>query len=351
MVVRTLLTQGPLSTLWTPPASCLSTTTMWGDRTYFMGFMTDVGIDISCYPSLLPTPTGSATVSPLVEIRTGSGDAEIATITGYTTVFPTPTGLSTTPLWPTDRYVSEAAYYSPGICPSGYEYAAPFTLWSYKTTATQSSSVTRFLCCPSGYKAEAYGTGESASYYYPGCQRKTDALTNVWSMTPGWPTVQPTSLPMFETSREYGTFTVSANGIVVGWQATDVPVLEHLKKENIELPPFLPLPTSKSESNSKSGLPTGVIVAIVLASVATALSALCVCITYCGRRRKRRNQTPVELNPVSNSASPPIVMVFGTEGGQPYGVGNYVPLAGADVTDPPPAYNAKERGGNGWSLR
>jgi hypothetical protein len=117
---------GALTTLWTPPASCLSTTTYWG-ASFFIGYQSDAGGGLQCYPSIVPTPTKSdglhvpVTTSPLIATGTTTGsDTLYVTITGYTTIY---SDISSPPTPQTSLYPYATFYYSPGICPSGYTYA------------------------------------------------------------------------------------------------------------------------------------------------------------------------------------------------------------------------------------
>jgi hypothetical protein len=244
----TLITQGPLTTQWTPPASCLSTTTKWGSyRGLFLGFHQEVGIDLDCYPSLNPMPTAAATTSPLLSTgtTTEAGSPKVfVTVTGFTTYTPAPT-ITKTPLWPTRGIVSDVAYYSPGICPSGYSYAVSFTD-GQKAQLDES----RYLCCPSGYTVNTYmstsriteGGRVTASLYpsymYPSCSRTTTSMSNVWSLAPGWPTVKPTSYALEESviANRYESFAIQASGVVVGWRPQDAAVVDYLKSNDVQLP-------------------------------------------------------------------------------------------------------------------
>jgi hypothetical protein len=254
-----LITLGPLTTVWTPPASCLSTTTQWGDwySAFFIGYQPNLGVDADCFPSHKPTAIASATTSPLVEtssVTTGLTPTTFVTITGYTTMFPTPTdaNLPAQPLLKTSpSYDWHAAYYSPGICPSGYTYAVTYTdtpsFWA--TPTSTENDLTRYFCCPSGYTVNSYVTSStqavnlrlkasySTSYWYPRCSLTTSAMPTVWSMTPGWPATKPTSYSLTSSTGGdwYGSYNVYASGVVVGWSGNDQAVLEYLQNNNISV--------------------------------------------------------------------------------------------------------------------
>ena len=139
-----LVSYGALTTLWTPPASCLSSTTFWG-ASFFIGYQSGAGGDLRCYPSIVPTPTQTdpaaslnvpITTAPLVATLTTTGSESLyVTITGYTTIY-SDIGAPPTPQ-PT-LYPYPTFYYSPGICPSGYAYVE--TCMTPKNTDTG-------LCC------------------------------------------------------------------------------------------------------------------------------------------------------------------------------------------------------------
>jgi hypothetical protein len=256
-----LVTLGPLTTVWTPPASCLSTTTQWGDwySAFFLGYQPNLGVDADCFPSHKPTATASATTAPLVAISsvtTGPTPTTFVTITGYTTVTPTPTDVNNPaqPLLTTrSNYDWHAAYYSPGICPSGYTYAVSYTdkygPWAAPTFAE--NDLTRYFCCPSGYTVQSYVTSTtragnlrlktsySTLYWYPDCLLTTSAMPTVWSMTPGWPATKPTSYSLTSSMGDgsYRSYSVYASGVVVGWSGNDQAVLEYLQKNNITVTP------------------------------------------------------------------------------------------------------------------
>jgi hypothetical protein len=225
----TLASLGPLTTTWIPPASCLPTTTGFGSATYFIGAgFRALGVDNDCVPNIYGPETANPTTSPLVQITTvtdGPTPATLATITGYSTFTPTPTGTAVVDFKTTGYYYSTIAFYSPGICPSGYYYAATFT--GGRPSAPPSEL--RYLCCPSGYKIYIGGTSSKSysggntytrrwsTYSYPGCVSSATRISNVWSMETGWPSVKPTNyrLSAASTTRSYWSLYVTASGVAV----------------------------------------------------------------------------------------------------------------------------------------
>jgi hypothetical protein len=246
----TLASLGPLTTPWIPPASCLRTTTKVSTATYFIGAaFRSLGVDNDCVPNIYGLETATLTTSPLVQITTvtdGPTPVTIATITGYSTFTPAPTGAAQVNFTISGYYYSSIAFYSPGICPSGYTYAATFT--GGRPSAPPSES--RYLCCPSGYRVYTGATSSRSSsngvtytrrwstHSYPGCVSSATRLSNVWVMETGWPGVKPTSydLDTASTTRSFRSLYVTASGIAVAWRATDSVVLDYMRSRNISLP-------------------------------------------------------------------------------------------------------------------
>ncbi|KAF1814021.1 hypothetical protein P152DRAFT_301790 [Eremomyces bilateralis CBS 781.70] len=253
-----LVPLGPLTTLWTPPASCLSTTTQWGQLgqtgALFIGYHSDLGPDADCFPSHRAEPTGSPVTTALIAFSTVTGPTPtpIPSIVGFTTITPTPTGpFKADPLFSQTGYTSKVAYYSPGICPSGYTYAATYTGWEKYyifRTPLPTSSVTQHFCCPSGYRPNLRITSSVKggafrdytttwpSLDYLLCSATPTSVANVWTMTPGWPTVKPTSYSLGNVEYDgLHAVRVWASGVIVGYQSTDTAVLDYLHQNNITL--------------------------------------------------------------------------------------------------------------------
>ncbi|KAF1812663.1 hypothetical protein P152DRAFT_345454 [Eremomyces bilateralis CBS 781.70] len=291
-----LVTLGALNTQWTPPSSCLSTTTLWGSS-YFLGFQSTIGLDSECIPNAFATPTESIVTSALIQITTDTNEptpSTYATITGYTTLTPSATRTALGQLMPASEIISSVGYYSPGVCPSGYTYAASFT--AGRPSASESES--RYICCPSGFQAPTWTSTSTrtsngarfiakvATYDYPLCSQSATTLTNLWSMTPGWPDVRPSSYTLTEAERTYSEnyFRVSASGVVVAWNPTDTAVVDFIRSNNVSLPP-LPTYGPESKTQSKSLSPSN-IAGIVVGSIGVALGLGCYICCACRKRRK-----------------------------------------------------------------
>ncbi|KAF1809011.1 hypothetical protein P152DRAFT_173266 [Eremomyces bilateralis CBS 781.70] len=233
----TLLSLGVLNSQWTPPGSCLSTTTAWGNS-YFLGYHKDAGHDPQCIPNVAAAPT--------VSVVTTNG---LTPSTYTTTIAPSPTITAIAQLMPSaDQNISSVGYYSPGICPSGFIYAASFT-----AGLPGAGKESRYICCPSGFLAEkgtstrvrttkgGRRTTRITTYEYPLCTQSARTITNLWSMTPGWPSVRPSSYNVSQTSttnrNSKSVFSITASGIVVAWNPTDTPVVDYIRNNNIQLPP------------------------------------------------------------------------------------------------------------------
>ncbi|AEO67384.1 uncharacterized protein THITE_151093 [Thermothielavioides terrestris NRRL 8126] len=206
--------QGPATRLFTPPASCVSTTTytteISGSPTGFT-----LGTDLDCFP-----PPTSALVSPAT---------------------------------------SFVKLYSPGICPVGYNYAGPFT-WSI-SGQNYDDSVTRYICCP-GFvhphvsqhspsppslsvlpspAADAglslrvirssYSTYSLTFYDYQICVVSTDFVphaTAVDSTLPPHTAVATFAFGDADTS-------VTASPIIVAWRDRDQEVLDALAEDGVSV--------------------------------------------------------------------------------------------------------------------
>lgn len=237
-----LVSLGALSTQWTPPGSCVSTTTVWGNS-FFVGFQSALGLDSGC----IPTPTaGSQTATPqFTTDSSGSTAFPIAWITPAPISTSTSSATSTPNFFPSGYRISSVAYYSPGICPSGFTYAASFTAGRPRATALEE----RYLCCPSGLEASTsisksrrtsdgrVHTSHIVTYEYPLCTQSTRTISNLWSMTPGWPTSQPSTFDVGTSTTSGAFFYVTASGLVVGWRPSDTAIVDFLEKNNISLPP------------------------------------------------------------------------------------------------------------------
>ncbi|KAF2668525.1 hypothetical protein BT63DRAFT_279480 [Microthyrium microscopicum] len=283
--VSSLISAGPLTTLWTPPASCLSTTSQFGytyQGHFFIGWNSAYGPDWECFPSvqgrtIITSASYTTQTTQHVTIVTPNGSNPIP----YPTIYS-----ASTETWlvrNSDRMAATttALYFSPGICPSGYIYAATFTDASYVVpypfTATTPSNLkeSRYMCCPDGFSVSsimststttsssydyAHATSSvptttyfsTARYDYPICIQTASAFHNVWYINSEWPYSRPSSLALSDATATAGLndmghstshLTATASGFVVGWRASDAAVTEYLKASNIELPT---VPTSRA---------------------------------------------------------------------------------------------------------
>ncbi|OKL62342.1 hypothetical protein UA08_02823 [Talaromyces atroroseus] len=113
---------------------------------------------------------------------------------------------ATTSCFPSDWDYEPTAYFSPGICPSGYETACS------SVTTFGTNTETRATCCPSGYSCQ---TGSDWPWY------TTDLCTY---HNPGPVTyVYTTDLPGVGTSTvtTSGSEGINAYGVQIRFQATD----------------------------------------------------------------------------------------------------------------------------------
>jgi hypothetical protein len=258
--VGSLAFGGALTSRWYPPNSCLSTTSQVYFRGYstefFLGYHTSLGIDPNCFPPMPTTTTSTTSLNPI----STSFVASVMTSTSGTIQVAYPTIISTI-TWRPDAYRSYdshtkeiAAYFSPGICPSGYEYAASFTgitrIPDYPSnTPSPGESESRYLCCPSGYTVHStsgYNTPVRVStptthyYKYPLCTREAATFSNVVEVGREWPTtIPPELLPSKVSARSSGwksNLTAIASGIIVGWRNSDAIVTDFIRNNKISLP-------------------------------------------------------------------------------------------------------------------
>ncbi|SPQ24093.1 b7f89f1c-61f9-4a56-8111-d68300982863 [Thermothielavioides terrestris] len=171
--------QGPATRLFTPPASCVSTTTY---TTEISGTPTGftLGTDLDCFP-----PPTSALVSPAT---------------------------------------SFVKLYSPGICPVGYNYAGPFT-WSI-SGRNYDDSVTRYICCPGSYSTFYYSFYENqicvvATSFVPYATAAAGTLP---------PHTALTALMYAEADNR-----VTASPIIVAWRDRDQEVLDALAEDGVSV--------------------------------------------------------------------------------------------------------------------
>lgn len=200
--------RGPLTTIFTPPSNCLATTTAL-DTSYFVG--SEPNGDLGGFPSCYPSSTLSVAASD---------------------------------------DVFQPAVYSPGVCPFGYTYAFPYTSQidgigeEYRST-TYTIPVTKYVCCPSGFSVS------DTDLFLGICSQTATSISNVWQLTPGWPSSTPSSYSLTTATDEILLF-VNAKPIVVVWASTDGAVLKLLSSQGLT---GFTIPTSSGQSIST--LPSG----------------------------------------------------------------------------------------------
>ncbi|EEH40201.2 hypothetical protein PAAG_02256 [Paracoccidioides lutzii Pb01] len=204
--------QPALPTTFTPPGSCLS------DVYQFL-------------------TTGVATVSETesTDTRTfyelGARSSECFPPSGYLP-------------WITNQ-VSSSAYYSPGVCPSGY------LICRSDTIAVGTLTETRATCCPNGYA----------------CQNQSSLL---WYQDHMCTLRSGDGSPMSYTATISGTVTtltqtkpwgLNAYGISIRWMNTDLPTATTAPPPNPAQPPAQ---SSGLSSGAKAGIGIGVTVTVLL---------------------------------------------------------------------------------------
>ncbi|KAE9367925.1 hypothetical protein N431DRAFT_514527 [Stipitochalara longipes BDJ] len=213
--------RGPLTKIWTPPASCVSETTLISYFTTISSLTTSYTTtkifinhyswgDGSCYPSTIATISGSTRWN-----------------NGY--------------------------YYSPGICPSGWASACQAQTNAFGFPTTLASDTSAVICCPSNWDCVGGPTILSGH----GC---STALSSGQTLTSVWPAPDPTpNVPMDIPSQKALTAWVVpsdtsalCDAIPVLWQNTDSQILSLLAELLTEVPAS---PTSSSTSGT--GLNSG----------------------------------------------------------------------------------------------
>ncbi|KAK4175050.1 hypothetical protein QBC36DRAFT_379673 [Triangularia setosa] len=192
---------GPVTTVFTGPSTCLSTTSFIGNGIagfYVAAFWSDA---TECYPP-------------------GTQSLDLHT----------------------------AYYYSPGICPSGWapvaslESGFPITASDYSQKALAPKGTTAWLCCPSGFAPDRpwsstlwHNTRDCASTV-----PRHSTMTNVWMTTD--------PVGALSTIIASTRLMVLAKGIPIMWQQSDTAVVDWWETAN----PLLSAPTTTSSS-----FPTG----------------------------------------------------------------------------------------------
>ncbi|KAH8660309.1 hypothetical protein BX600DRAFT_467539 [Xylariales sp. PMI_506] len=201
------INRGPLTTTFTPPSTCLGTTSA-----FLAGFQAPPSNQHTVYYVGLWTPALPDYVTDY------TGDSCVPQATG---------AISLEGPW----------YFSPGICPSGYSPAAPLSTVpsNCDQTVALAESITAWACCPSGYSINAaltdvdWLTNNLCISTAPGAA----TLTNVWPISwvseagdfaslSTWPISPPSGI--VESTVVITNPTVIAEAIPVMWQSTDTQV-------------------------------------------------------------------------------------------------------------------------------
>ncbi|KAK4148691.1 hypothetical protein C8A00DRAFT_47519 [Chaetomidium leptoderma] len=219
---------GPATQLFTPPESCLKTTTY---RALFKG--TPVGFTLGTDPDCFPPPTAAPAAPTTGSLR----------------------------------------LYSPGVCPLGYKYVMPYT--QSVSGQNYDDSVTRYVCCP---EFSILMFTSRHRLYFPDRGVDGPCLGETWGV---WvATATDSNLPAYTSITTFwdGKYeTVTASPILVAWQDKDKEVLaamaERLQHQH-DNPPFWPpaWEAEKAEKKRKEILlavlvPVGVIFLAVAAWV------------------------------------------------------------------------------------
>ncbi|KAN0113234.1 hypothetical protein V8E51_006185 [Hyaloscypha variabilis] len=258
--------RGPLTTIFTPPSSCLSTLT-FNSGMYF-GHADTYYYDSSCYPS-----SYSSTYTLLAD----NGD------------------------W--NQY-----YYSPAQCPDAWAHATTFT--SYFTNAADTplgaevlfslgSDTTAVLCCPSGYEYFGNAGHQCITTVSTGAELvyvSNSVSDNVLVLdTPATTTV---------TSSAY---TVWGDGIPVWWQSSDLAAFTEPPKTTASSSSTIPTtstnrassstatstssggstPTSSLKPNYSSGLSSGAKIAVGVTIPVVVIAVVLGIFLFFRRRGKR----------------------------------------------------------------
>lgn len=254
---------GPVTSLWTPPASCYLTTTTYNGSLYIYDHFTGSIISsISCNP---PIPWLPIVTSDAVEFF----------------------GPAT---W-TSRY------YSPAICPSGWS-----TAWDLSQnwqTAGGDNANTAYLCCPTGFSAPTNTLDPCTSYLSSGA-----TLSNVWSRPTASRQVSIGSSPVAAPSVLKAAQRVDAMPLVVLWQSTDTQILDLLR--SISAASSASQPTSTSTSAQAQSVPLsaaakgGISAGIAVVFFAIVLGIFCA-FRQRGRRVNSDSEDDIQQRPRPNT--------------------------------------------------
>ncbi|CZR69935.1 uncharacterized protein PAC_19836 [Phialocephala subalpina] len=206
--------RGPVTVVFTPPASCTSILTAGGSSLYF-------GHDGGNYYDSACFPPGSAIATSKID----------------------PWGLY---------------WYSPAQCPPGWP-SVPVTTWTYTDATTLlylDSANTIALCCPPGYTSVLSGNHQCVTSVFGVApttflvKKPTSIGNNQWQSTDST-ALSPTVLG----GTAGGTVTIFGDGIVAMWQSTDITAFTSSPATTSSTSPSTPQ-TSTNTSSTTSAAPS-----------------------------------------------------------------------------------------------
>ncbi|KAF2645949.1 hypothetical protein P280DRAFT_465689 [Massarina eburnea CBS 473.64] len=253
--ILSIYNRGPITTAFSPPASCLDTMTMYGRGTLYFGHFYGPFIDTACYPA-------------------GANTQKLTDATSW------------------DTY-----YYSPAICPYGWTTATTFSAAYPGNNATTwirlGPGTTAGVCCPSGHKY--WGLGHLCTSRVT----QNQLITYIVPTNNGVEILRPVS-----SSTQPSDSSIRGDGVPIWWQSSDMEVLraaatmvpsstgsitssaQTSPTASIASSTSTPTPTEPSPTDSPSGISTGAKAGIgVGAAIAVAALAMGL---YFFLMRKRR---------------------------------------------------------------
>ncbi|KAF8850524.1 hypothetical protein BDZ45DRAFT_751607 [Acephala macrosclerotiorum] len=208
-----LFNRGPVTSLFTPPASCLSTLTYGGGALYF-GHNGDAYYDPACYPS------------PSSNLASQSSSWNLY-------------------------------FYSPAQCPSGWNSQLVTNTYSTSTTVLSfDSDNTVVLCCPPGYTSLTSYSHSCASNVF-GISVTTLYYKSPSSIGPGfWTSTSPSSpFPTILGGPSGGVVPIYGDGILAVWKSSDAVVFTAGSSPTTSS--TSQTPSTTAPGNGTSGTPPG----------------------------------------------------------------------------------------------
>ncbi|OCL03070.1 hypothetical protein AOQ84DRAFT_420548 [Glonium stellatum] len=200
---------GNLTTIFTPPASCLT-------------------------PCIFPQDAGRADVALIGSACSYSGNA-------YSNCDPSSF----------NKAVVDFPIYSPGICPDGFTTAcSPLSEFSLAT------SITAQVCCPTGFQCQRYEYTDDYSAHCFSYVPVSSYITPIFLETPA----SATSPYAYTSATAYpvnNIATVAYPGITIAWEATDTAVINFLKSSSsISISTSTSVPTTSTSTSTRTSTST-----------------------------------------------------------------------------------------------